>query len=114
MLVGVNDGAPVLLKNLAAQGNHWLGVRLLGERANPDAIGARITWQAGDLKRSHLKTGGGSYLSSHDPREVLGIGSRTKIDELDIHWSQPSGRIGAFTDLPIDRYITIVEGFGIR
>jgi hypothetical protein len=114
VLVAVNDAAPVLLKNTAAQGNHWLGVRLIGKKSNPDGIGARITWQAGDLRRSRLKTGGGSYLSAHDPREVLGIGSRAKIDRLEIRWPQPSGRIEVFTDLPIDRYLTIVEGIGIK
>src|SRR6266702_4654090 len=74
VLVAVNDGPPLLLKNVAAPQNHWLGVRLVGQKSNPDAIGAKITWQAGDLKRSKLKVGGGSYLSSHDPRQVLGIG----------------------------------------
>ena len=113
-LVSANGGAPLLLRNVAAQGNHWLGLRLIGKKANPDGIGARIVWQAGDLKRSRLKTGGGSYLSSHDPREVLGIGPRTKIDKLEIRWPQPSGRVETLTDLPIDRYITIVEGLGIR
>jgi hypothetical protein len=114
VLVAVNGGAPVLLKNVAASENHWLGVRLIGKKANPDAIGAKISWQAGDLKRSRLKIGGGSYLSSHDPREVLGIGKRAKIDKLEIHWPQPSGRVETFADLPIDRYITIVEGQGAR
>ena len=114
VLVAVNGGAPLLLRNAAAQGNHWLGLKLAGRKANPDGIGARITWQAGDLKRSRLKTGGGSFLSAHDPREVLGIGNRTKFDKLEIRWPQPSGRIDVFTDLPIDRYITIVEGAGIK
>jgi hypothetical protein len=113
-LVTCNGGAPLLLKNVAARGNHWLGIHLIGKKANPDAIGARIAWQAGDFKRTRLKVGGGSYLSSHDPREVLGIGLRTKIDRLGIHWPLPSGRVETFTDLPIDRYITIVEGSGIR
>ena len=114
VLVAVNNGAPVLLKNEAAAGNHWLGIRLVGKKANRDALGARLTWKAGDLKRSRLKVGGGSYLSSHDPREVLGIGKRTKIDKLEIRWPQPSGRVETFTDLPIDKYITIVEGVGIK
>jgi len=114
VLVAVNDGPPVLLKNSAAAGNHWLGVRLVGKKSNLDAIGARITWQAGDLKRHRLKTGGGSYLASHDPREVLGIGPRTKLDRLEIQWPQPSGKTETFIDLPIDRYITIVEGTGIK
>jgi hypothetical protein len=114
VLIAVNNGAPVLLKNLAAKGNHWLGLRLIGEKANPDAIGAIITWQAGDLKRRRLKIGGGSYLSSHDPREVLGIGPRNKIDKLEIRWPKPSSRVDVFTELPIDRYIKIFEGVGVK
>jgi hypothetical protein len=114
VLVTVNNGAPLLLQNNAGKGNHWLGVRLIGKKANPDAIGALITWQSGDLKRSRMKTGGGSFLASHDPRDVLGIGNRTKIDWLEIKWPQPSGASERFRDLPIDRYITVVEGEGIR
>ena len=41
VLVAVNDGPPLLLKNQAALGSHWLGVKLVGRKANPDAIGAR-------------------------------------------------------------------------
>jgi len=114
VLVAVNGGAPVLLKNTAANGNHWLGIRLIGKKSNPDAIGAKITWQAGELKRTRFKVGGGSYLSSHDPREVLGLGKQTKIDKLEIKWPQPSGLVETFTNLDADRYITILEGAGIK
>jgi hypothetical protein len=112
VLVSNNDGAPVLLRNNIGKNNHWLGVRLIGRKSNPDAVGARIIFQAGDLKRSRMKVGGGSYLSSHDPRLVLGIGGRTKMDSLEVKWPQPSGAVERFTDLPVDRYITIVEGIG--
>jgi enediyne biosynthesis protein E4 len=53
-------------------------------------------------------------LSSHDPRMVLGIGTRTKIDWLEVKWPQPGGATEKFANLPIDRYITIVEGEGIK
>jgi hypothetical protein len=43
---------------------------------------------------------------------VLGLGKRTKIDWLEIQWPQPSGKTERFAELPIDRYITIVEGQG--
>ena len=69
-----------------------------------------VTYQAGDLKRSRMKVGGGSYLSSHDPRMVLGIGKITKLDWIEIKWPQPSGLVQRLTDLPIDRYITVREG----
>ena len=86
----MNGGAPVLLRNNAGKQNHWLGVSLVGKKSNPDAIGARIAYQAGDLKRSDMKVGGGSYLSSHDPRMVLGLGPRKKIDWLEVKWPRPS------------------------
>jgi enediyne biosynthesis protein E4 len=112
VLVAVNNGAPTLLRNNAARQNHWLGVNLVGKKANRDAIGAQVTYQAGDLKRTRTKIGGGSYLSSHDPRIVLGLGKREKVDWLEVKWPMPGGGTERFTDLPVDRYITIVEGQG--
>jgi len=112
VLVAQNNAAPILLRNNAGRENHWLGIKLIGKKANIDAVGASITYQAGDLKRQKRKAGGGSYLSSHDPRIVLGLGARAKLDWLEVHWPQPSGKTERFSDLPIDRYITIVEGQG--
>src|SRR5436190_1617012 len=79
VLVGNNGGAPLLLKNRAGDGHHWLGVTLQGTGCNRDAIGARITWAYGDVVRTRFKSSGGSYLSAHDPREVLGTGTASKI-----------------------------------
>ena len=110
VLISCNNEPPVLLHNNVGGLNHWLGIKLIGKKANIDAIGARITYQAGDLKRSRMKVGGGSYLSSHDPRLVLGIGKQPKLDWLELKWPHPGNLVERFTDLPIDRYITIVEG----
>src|SRR5579872_1903209 len=89
VLVCVNGGAPLLLRNNAAKGNHWLGLKLEGVKANRDAVGARIVWTAGGKTFHCMKNGGGSYLSSHDPRVVLGIGSAAKIDSVEIRWPAP-------------------------
>jgi hypothetical protein len=112
VLISNNDAAPILLRNNVGSQNHWLGVKLIGKKCNADAVGARINWQAGDLRRSRMKVGGGSFLSAHDPRVILGIGRRTKIDWLEVKWPLPSGAVERFTDLPIDRYVTIIEGTG--
>jgi hypothetical protein len=110
VLISVTDGPPLLLRNNVGSQNHWLGLKLVGKKSNIDAIGARVSYQAGDLKRSRMKVGGGSYLSSHDPRIVLGIGKRPKIDWIEVKWPQPSGLVQRYADLPIDRYIAIHEG----
>jgi hypothetical protein len=114
VLIGNNGEAPVLLHNRAGAGNHWVGLRLQGSKGNRDAVGALVTWSVGGVKRSRLKTAGGSYLSSHDPREVIGLGTATKLDWLEVKWPQPSGAVERLTDVPIDRYLTVVEGKGAR
>ena len=112
VLIGNNGDAPVLLKNTAGDGNHWVGLKLQGTSCNRDAVGATITWSYGDVVRSRYKANGGSYLSSHDMREVLGLGGSAKVNWIEVKWPQPSGRVERFTDVPVDRYVTIVEGKG--
>lgn len=113
VLVGNNGDAPVLLKNNAGAGNHWVGLTLQGTACNRDAIGSTITWSVNGKPQSRLKTSGGSYLSAHDVREVLGLGTATKVDWVEIKWAAPSTRVERLTNVPIDRYVTIVEGKGL-
>ncbi len=114
LVVGINGGAPLILYNNAESRNHWLGLHLVGTTSNPDAVGAVIKWSAGGKVHSRLKRAGGSFLSSHDPREILGIGKETRVEWVEIHWPKPSNRVDRFTDLPIDQYSTIIEGKGVR
>ncbi len=107
VLIINNGNAPVLLKNEGGNQNNWLGVQLMTTKSNPGAVGAVITWTAGGVKRSRLKTSGGSYLASHDPREVLGVGKATKIDSVEIRW--PSGKVDKLTNLTANQYIKVVE-----
>lgn len=112
VLVGNCGEAPLLLKNNAGAGNHWLGLKLVGKTCNRDAVGARIGWQAGGRRMARLKNNGGSYLSSHDPREVLGLGAVVKADWVEIRWPKPSTRVERFTGLAADRYNEVTEGTG--
>jgi hypothetical protein len=111
-LVANNGEAPALLRNSGGNRNNWLGLQLVATKSNPAATGALLTWQAGGVKRSRLKTAGGSYLASHDPREVIGIGRAAKLDSLEIRW--PSGTIDKLSNPPLNAYVKIVEGKGIK
>lgn len=110
VLVSNNGEAPLLLRNDGGNRNNWLGLQLVATKSNPSAVGAIITWQADGQKRQRLKTSGGSYLASHDPREVLGLGRASKIESLEIRW--PSGKVDKLTNLPINTYIKVIEGEG--
>ncbi len=111
VLVINNGEAPVLLRNEGGNRNNWLGLQLIAKESNAGAVGAIITWTAGGVKRSRLKTGGGSYLASHDPREVLGLGKAAKIESVEIKW--PSGKVDKLVDPPINTYIKVTEGEGL-
>jgi hypothetical protein len=113
VVVANNGGAPLILRNNSGEGNHWVGVRLEGTTANRDAVGAWLSWSVGGVKKSRLKTAGGSYLASHDPRMVIGLGAATKLDWLEVKWPGPSTRVERIESVPVDRYIRIVEGKGI-
>ena len=109
VLIANNGAAPVLLRNQSGDGNNWLGLRLEGTRANRDAIGARITWSAGGVRRTRIKTGGGSYLSSHDPREILGLGRAPKVDWVEVQWPGSGGKVERYTNLPAGRYSVVTQ-----
>lgn len=105
VLIAHNAGARVLLHNQTNEGTHWPGLPLVGTRCSRDGIGTRISWSAGGVTRSRLKTSGGSYLSSHDPREILGLGTARKPDWVKIEW--PNGTTVRHTTLLANRYNTI-------
>src|SRR5207237_6032894 len=111
VLVSNNGEAPLLLRNEGGNRGHWLGLQLVSTKSNPAAVGAIITWQAGGVKRTRLKTGGGSYLASHDPREILGVGAATRIDSVEIRW--PSGKADRRTNLLINAFVKDVEAEGL-
>jgi hypothetical protein len=112
VLISNNGGAPILLRNDGGNRNNWLGLQLVSTKSNPAAIGAIITWQVGGVKHRRLKTSGGSYLASHDPREILGAGPGGKIDSVEIHW--PSGKVDKVSNPPMNTYVKLVEGEGIK
>jgi hypothetical protein len=111
VLVSNNGGPPLLLKNEGGSRNNWVGLQLNATKSNSASVGALITWQAGGVRHSRLKTAGGSYLASHDPREVLGLSSAAKVDSIEIRW--PSGKVDRLTNPPINAYIQVTEGEGI-
>ncbi|HEV2948488.1 MAG TPA: CRTAC1 family protein [Gemmataceae bacterium] len=97
----------VVLQNTLRNGNHWLGIKLVG---NPyrDAVGAKLVLEVGDQKMMRQIKGGGSYLSAHDLRVIFGLGSQQKVGRLTVRW--PSGRVQTWDNLAVDRYWRLEEG----
>ena len=106
VIIASLDGPPVLLRNNGTK-NHWLGLSLVGSRANRDGIGARIavTDSAGKKQIFDVTTSG-SYLSANDPRIIVGLGTAS-VRKVEVTW--PSGTIQTINDPPVDRYLVVSE-----
>jgi hypothetical protein len=102
---------PLLLVNLAANSNHWVGVILRGTKSNRDGIGARVTVSAGGRAWVQEERSGSSYLSNNDLRMHFGLGSVSTVDSMNVVW--PSGLSERFAGGAADRFFTLVEGKGI-
>lgn len=108
-VVVVHHHAPsVVLWNESTNPGRALTVRLRGRGANRDAIGARVVATVGDRRLMRTVVGGGSYLSSHDRRVHLGVGSAVGIDHLEVYW--PSGRTEARERVPTGGELVWEEG----
>jgi len=104
------DERPLLLVNLAANANHWLGIVTEGVKSNRDGIGARVTIFAAGRKWTQEVRSGSSYLSNNDFRLHFGLGPATAIDHIEVLW--PSGLGERFPGGAADRFVTLVEGSG--
>jgi hypothetical protein len=110
-VINVMDGHPVLLRNVSADKNHWLELKLIGGPKSPrDAVGSTVYLTANGMRQREDVISGGSYLSTNDPRPHFGLGQATTVDALEVHW--PSGKVEHFTVPGVDRIVTLTEGTG--
>ncbi len=112
VVLNVIDGTPLLLRNVVKNSNHWLELQLVGGPKSPhDAIGTKVFVTAGGVRQRGDIFSGGSYASSSDPRLHFGLGSKTKIDKIEVQW--PSGAKEEVQVPSIDRIFKVVEGRGV-
>jgi hypothetical protein len=100
----------VVLWNETPRRGNGLIVKLRGRRPNLDAIGSRLTAQAGSRTLVRTIDGGGSYISHNDLRVHFGLGAASRVERLEVRW--PSGRVEARVDLPADGVVEWIEGEG--
>jgi ankyrin repeat protein len=111
ILVNNNGQAAELLINDGGNRSPALLVRLVGQKGNRDAVGARLTLTAGGAQQMREVKAGSSYLAQNDLRVHFGLGSVARVDRLQVRW--PSGAEEAFENVEVNQILTIVEGKGI-
>jgi enediyne biosynthesis protein E4 len=103
------NGTPVLLHNNVGQHNRWIGFELQGIVSNRDAIGAKVTVVSSNRKLVRWIAGGSSYLSAHDKRVIVGLGSGPGIAEVEVEIRWPNGLVQRLSNLKTNQYHKIAE-----
>ena len=107
------DGVPCLMKNVSADKNHWLAVRLIGDtikKTPKDAVGSTIYATVGNLRQRFDLTSGGGYASQNEQTIHIGLGDALKVDSLEIIWA--NGQKERVAVDKIDRVMTIKQNAG--
>src|SRR3954469_19083829 len=112
VIVNNMNATPDLFRLDLRGGAHWTTLKLVGTRSNRDAIGARVTLSGADGTQVQEVRGGGSYFSQNDLRVHFGLGQATRVDRIAVRW--PDGAEEQWTDVPIDRIVTLIEGTGAK
>jgi hypothetical protein len=99
----------ILFQN-PGQGNHSLTVKLIGQKTNRAAIGARIkvVTDAAAPQTIHRHVSSGSSFGANPLEQTIGLGQATRVSTLEVYWPT-SGTKQVFHDIQGDQSITITE-----
>ncbi len=103
----LNGPVAILHNQSEGCGNRWLGLQLQGVD-HRDVVGARMIIESPGRKLTRFAKSGGSYFSSSDPRQVIGVGPDERVERVTVIW--PSGRTQEWRELTADRYWRLIEG----
>ena len=104
------DSAPTILRNVSADKNRWLAVKLVGDvskKTPKDATGSTVFVTTGKVRQRFDVISGASYASNNDQTIHVGLGNAAKIDKLEVIWA--NGQTEVFPVEKIDTHITLEQ-----
>ena len=102
------NGPPLLLRNDQNLGHHWLRLKLVGTKANRDAIGAWVKVRLGREMLSRQVMPTRSYFSQSELPVTIGLGKAIQFDDLEITW--PGGEKQKVTNAKLDALTVVNQG----
>jgi len=89
----------------ADDNHHYLSVKLDGDSPNRRGIGSTLILTASGRKQYLYQSPYRGYMSTTDDRPHFGLGSRRRVDSLEVIW--PDGRYQLLTNLGVDRLLVL-------
>ncbi|MFM9961515.1 MAG: FG-GAP-like repeat-containing protein [Planctomycetaceae bacterium] len=105
----------VLFQN-PGHGRHWLKIKLVGDKSNRAALGARIKAVVlgadGKPRTIHRTVGNNGSFGGNSLVESIGLLDDTRVAELEVFWPT-SQTTQTFRDIAADQAIEITEGVAV-
>lgn len=101
-----NTEPQILISNLAAKKGdlNYLKIRLVGNSANRDGLGAVVRVNLGETSQYRFHDGRSGYLSQSSLPLYFGLGSAARIDSIEVQWP---GGTSQMIEGPIDSNQTL-------
>ena len=99
---------PTIIRNVVPAGKHWVEFELRGRTSNRDAVGTRVTVEAGGFRQAAEVISGRGYQSHFGSRLHFGLDDAERPDRLEIRLH--GGGIEIYEDIPVDRLHRFVQG----
>lgn len=109
ILVVNRDGPARLLRNIVADADHWIVLRVVEEHGR-DALGATVSLKIGDRIIMRSVQTAGSYCAASDPRVHVGLGAAEVVRDVTVRWVD--GTTETFGDLAADQIMMLRRGGG--
>ena len=108
VLVNHLDKPLALLRSETETEGHWVQFELSGVISERDGIGARVVVKTTGGDQTQWVTAGDGYFCSDEAVLDFGLGRRSEIESVQIHW--PSGELQSFKSPEPDQRYLVVEG----
>lgn len=102
-----SDSRATVLQNNTHNDYHWIAIRLVGETANRDGVGATVSVHSdGQVQVAEVRSGRG-YQSAYGLRLHFGLAAQASVVQVRVHWM---GITTEYRDLQIDREHVLRQG----
>jgi hypothetical protein len=105
LVLTVNGGRPLVLRNDQRTGHHWLRVRLVGRPPNLEAIGASVVLRTVDGVQRRTVNPTRSYLAQVELPVTFGLGPADRVEAVEVRW--PDGARSEVRDPGVDATLVI-------
>jgi hypothetical protein len=106
------DAHAVRLFRNPGNGNDWINVKLIGEKSNRGAMGARVKitvkGRDGQTRTIHRQIDTGGAWGASPLRQHIGLGPKARIVSLEVTWPT-SKTTQTFADVAVNQFLEIKE-----